>query len=439
MIDPPAKARHCILMMLAAVVLADSVPEEIQKRSLARYAFLYADAGLEWMRRWRNQLKRDATTARRARAAKSALDGLASALDDAGDVRDYLAAKRQALADLRADDLEATSALWMAINPQTVGRIVETATAAFDMLDAAPGGASILGWVGLPAGHVRRIEVACQRRDPRYWYAAADTSADLRAYTLQIAQGGPVGRRIAQINDVAANLDTLLALAPIVEDVLVPNWLVRSAIALELNSLLDLSLGPPPGGSINVTQPLLDLCRADGSPDMIVSAEDLENLAESIGAPGWRYVRWVRDSISAHVDTDLSITDIHEHLLEFDYRGVVRLAVHVLNFLDELGAGRLGLKLLLFGERKIGSWPIDPSVRAPGRPTRAIQPASLAEMFRRFDSPYMTITASNLGSPIVAGMTAGRRPAPRPPVSVEGRPPDPYLEGRLPYHRTVRI
>lgn len=439
MIDPPAKARHCVLMMLAAVTLAESVPEEIQKRALARYVFLYADAGLEWMRKWRNRLKRDPPTARQAQAMKPAVDRLAKVLDEAGDVRDYLAAKRQALADLRADDLEATTALWSAITPQSVEDVLKAAVEAFDTLNSAPPGTSIAEWVGLPDGHRSQIAAAYDRRDPRYWYAAADTSADLRPYTLLVAQGGPVGRRVAQINDVATNLDALLPLAPIVEDLILFNWFVRSAIVLEFNGLLDLTFGPPPRGSTNVMQPLLALCRADGSPDMLVAADDLERFGATIGGAGWTYLRWVRNSISAHVDTDISIWDLYEHLLELDYRGIVHVAVTVLNYLDDVGANRLGLKLLLLGERKIRSWPIDPSIAAPGRPKNPVQPASLADMFRRFDSPYMIVSASSLGSPILAGMTAGRRPSPRPPVVVQGRPPDPYRDGRLPYHRRIRL
>lgn len=439
MIDPPAKARHCVLMMLSAVALAESVPEEIQKRAMARYAFLYADAALEWMRKWRNQLKRDPPTARRAQAIKPAVDRLAEALDEAGGVRDYLAAKRQALADLRADDLEATTNLWLAITPQSVESILTAAVEAFDALEASPTGASIARWAGLPADHLRRIAGAYHRRDPDYWYAAADTSADLRPYTLQVLQGGPIGRRIAQINDVATYLEALLPLAPIVEDLLLPNWLVRSTIALELNSLLDLTLGPPPGRPFNVMYPLLGLCRADGSPDMLVAVEDLEGLAAMIGGPGWTYIRWIRNSISAHVDTAISIWDVYEHLLELDYQGIVNVAVKVLNYLDEVGSNRLGLKLLLFGERQIRSWPTDPSIAVPGRPRNPIQPASLANIFRRFDSPYMITAASSLGSGIVAGMTAGRRPRPLQPVKVDGRPPNPYIEGRLPYHRLIRI
>ena len=57
-VDAEQKARHCTLMVLAAAQLADCAPEEAQKRALARYAFVFADAGLEWMRKWRNELAR---------------------------------------------------------------------------------------------------------------------------------------------------------------------------------------------------------------------------------------------------------------------------------------------------------------------------------------------------------------------------------------------
>jgi hypothetical protein len=104
-------------MLLAAAVLADCAPEDIQQRALARYTFLYADALLEWARRWRNQLKHDPATRARAQAVKPAVQDLARTLDTTGGVRDYLAAKRQPVQAMRADDIEATAALWIAVNP----------------------------------------------------------------------------------------------------------------------------------------------------------------------------------------------------------------------------------------------------------------------------------------------------------------------------------
>src|SRR5215213_863037 len=105
MVDAPGKARHSVMLMLAAAALADCAPEDIQQRSLARYAFLYGESALVWCRRWRNQLKREPASARRALAAKASVDRLAEALHGAAGVRHYLAAKRQPAAEMRSDDI----------------------------------------------------------------------------------------------------------------------------------------------------------------------------------------------------------------------------------------------------------------------------------------------------------------------------------------------
>ena len=414
-------------MLLASAVLADSVPDDVQKRALARYAFLFGDAALVWMRRWRNQLKRDPLSRKQAQVCKPLVQRLAVALEQAGDVRDYLAAKRQSADALRASDVEATALLWAAVNPANVSAIGMATVEAFDALNEAPTGTSIVQWSVLDAPHRRAIVDALRDRDPGYWYVAADTSADLRPYTLPVAQGGPIGRRIAEVNDVALHLDVLLRLAPLLDGAPLHDWLVRSAFAVELNALLDLVAGAPPGRPAAVV-PLLDLCRADRSDDGKTAVQDLEAFRSMIGPAGWSYLRWMRNSIAAHLDDDLSLMDLYRHLLELDYPGIVRLAEHCLDFLDEVGSRRQSLKLLALGERKIAPWPIDPTVKAPGRPVRPVfRPGWLADFFRRFDSPYMIVSASSLGSGMIAGMMAGRTPRPRHKVSVP-RQPQQYLE-----------
>src|ERR1019366_8512837 len=150
-VDPPGKARHCTLMLLAASVLADCAPEDNQQRALARYTFLYADALLEWARRWRNQLKHDSVTRARAQAAKPAVQELATVLDTADGVRDYLAAKRQPGQAMRADDIETTAALWVAVNPYTVQTICAAAIRAYDELNQARDQSeSVVQLLGLP-------------------------------------------------------------------------------------------------------------------------------------------------------------------------------------------------------------------------------------------------------------------------------------------------
>lgn len=422
-----AKARHCVLMAACAAVLADLTPGERQKLVLARYTFLWADEGLGWLRRWRNELKREAATSKQARAAKPAVDRLASALEAAGEVRDYLAAKRQSAAGLRADDMEATRQLWLAVNPANVSAILKAALEAYEDLEGPNAAWAIRDCLGLTTDQVRGIERALPARDPDYWYAAADTAADLLRFTLPVAQGGPIGRRIALINDVALHLDALLRLAPVLGEALPYDFLIRSAIVSELSALLDLAVGPPPDDTRNVTFTLVDLLGAGNAPE---AADELDRLRIAIGEEGWSYLRWGRNKFGAHIDREESISHLHEHLIELDYPGIVKVAERSLDWLDALGATQLELSPLLFGERKIGSWPTDESKHAPGRPDPDRIAGSLARLFQRHDSPYIIGTAGGMGSAVVMGMTAGRKPQPRKKVTVAPRPQRRELEPR---------
>jgi hypothetical protein len=407
-------------MLVAADVLAGCAAEDIQQRTLARYVYLYADSLLLWGRRWRKQIARNPGTTKYGPKAERHLKDLALALESASGVRDHLAAKRHAVANWRADDVEATARLWSAVNPGTVNAIGAAAIAAYDTLNAAsaPAG-SIVNVMGLPAEVASAVSQALPRRDPAHWYLAADTAADQRMFTLPAAQGGELGRVIAQVNDVAAHLDVLLRIAPLLEAVLAYDWLVKSAVLVELNALLDLTLGPPPGGRYNVMFPLIEICR-HARPKHV--AEDLERLRESLGAEGWLMIRWMRNKLGAHLDDELTLSAIHQHLIELDYKGIVRLAKHVLDFLDALGASQLDLPLLLIGERKINSWSTDPTRGAPGAPSPYGSPGAMATFFRRLDSPYMAVTGSTMGSAVLAGHTSARTPQPREPVAVTGRP-----------------
>jgi hypothetical protein len=436
--DPSGKARHSTLMILAAGALADCAPEVVQKRSLARYSFLFGEAALDWLRRWRNQLKRsaDGSLRARARAAEPAVRTLAAALSAAVGVRHYLAAKRQSAGALRADDMDATRLLWLAVNPTNVQAIGWAAIEAFETLRGDGDGGPVLEMVGLPAEHRRAITSALPRRDPSHWYLAADTAADLREFTLPAAGGGELGRRITQINDIAVHLDTLLAIAPICEYAFYYDWLVRSAVVVELSALLDLALGPPPHHPRNVIYPLLDLCRNERTA---AAHQELVDLQGAIGAEGWDYVRLARNQIGAHIDSRLSMYEIHENLLFLDYRGIVRLARVVLDRLDEIGAGRLGLELLLLGERRIDSWPTDPLRPGPGRPRRDILTGTLSRFFRDLDSPYMTVSGGGLGSAVLMGITSSRVPRPRPTVAITARRPDRWVDPLVQKPLAMRI
>jgi hypothetical protein len=407
-------------MLIAAGVLAGCAPEDAQQRAIARYMYLYGDALLLWGRRWRKQIARNPATTKNAPRAQRRLRELNRALNATAGVRDHLAAKRHSVANWRADDVEGTARLWAAVNPATAGAIGGAAVAAYDALNAAsaPAG-SIVEVMGLPPEVALEVTRALPKRDPAYWYLAADTAADQRMFTLPTAQGGELGRTIAQVNDVAAHLDVLLRIAPVLEGFLAYDWFVKSAMAVELNALLDLTLGPPPGARYNVTFPLIELCRR-GRPRHV--AGELQRLRESIGTEGWLMIRWMRDKLGAHLDDHLTMSTVHQHLIELDYQGVVRLAENVLDFLDSLGARELDLPLLLIGERKINSWSTDPAQAAPGAPSPYGSPGAMAQFFRRLDSPYMAVTGATIGSAVLAGKISARTPQARERITVIGRP-----------------
>jgi hypothetical protein len=419
MVDSPGKARHCTLMLLAAGTLADCAPDDVQQRALARYTFLFADALLLWARRWRNELKRDPSRAAGARAAREPIDELEAVLDSAGAVRDYLAAKRQSVGELRPDDMEATWLLWAAVNPRTVRALGNAAVRAYDTLnEAATAEESIVQALRLSKAERGRVRSSLPARDPAHWHLAADTAADLRPHTLPAAQGGDLGRLIAQVNDVGGHLDVLLRIAPVVTDAEPYDLLVRSGIIVELNALLDLTVGPPPGHKRNVERCLIDLCRQGRAQG---AADELERLRDSIGIEGRAHIRWARNKLGAHVDDDLTCVEIRAHLLGLDYQGVVRVAEHVLDWLDALGATQLDLPLLLIGERPIRTWTTNTDAPS-GAVTPEVVPGGLAELFRTIDSPFMAATASPLGSAILAAITQRREPEPRAKITVPQPP-----------------
>jgi hypothetical protein len=87
---------------------------------------------------------------------------------------------------------------------------------------------------------------------------SSETAADLREFTLPAASGGELGRRVAQIDDVAVHLDTLLAIAPICEYAFYYDWLIH---------------------------PLLDLCRNERTA---VAHEELVHRRGTKGRMGLR-------------------------------------------------------------------------------------------------------------------------------------------------------
>lgn len=116
---------------------------------------------------------------------------------------------------------------------------------------------------------------------------------------------------------------------------------------------------------------------------------------------------------------------------------MIRLAEHVLDWLDVLGSSQIGLPLLLFGERRLASWSTDPDLATPDTPRQAAIRGALSRLFRSIDSPYLAASASSKASPALAGIIAGRKPQPRAKITVPRRldhlldPAPPRLNTRL--------
>ncbi len=185
-------------MALAAARLADLAPKEVHKRALARYTFVFADAGLGWLRIWRNELARsgDREDQRHARNCKPLLRTLEKALNEGDGVRDYLEAKRQAVSSLRGDDIDATLRLWEAVEPGRVGAICMAMREAHDALTRVEPDDSVAIWTYLPDELAEEIVRSLPAPDRNYWHLAADSAASLRPCTLPSEGGGLIGRRI---------------------------------------------------------------------------------------------------------------------------------------------------------------------------------------------------------------------------------------------------
>lgn len=137
-------------------------------------------------------------------------------------------------------------------------------------------------------------------------------------------------------------------------------------------------------------------------------------MRDSVSFETWQYIRWCRDKFGAHLDKDLGLVHLHRDLEALDYQGMILVAEHLLDWLDALGAQELDLRMLGMGERRIGVWPLDPDdPDGLARPDHTTIPGSLAGLFRSIDSPYISGAATTMGSAVVAGICAGRKPNPR--------------------------
>jgi hypothetical protein len=397
------------MMMLAAAWLADMAPLDSQSRIIGRHAFLWADSLSLWLGRWRNQLKRSPSTSRLAKNAEPIVRELRQLVERHSSIRDSLAAKRQDLHLQRDRDLEETLLLYLSVNAEAVAHLANTGVRAYDLLSSA-------GPLGedfpIDPALAERVQESLHDESATGYFFSANTYASAQDDTFPVAQGGELGRRIAQINDLASHLDVFLPLVPAVRGYLAFDWLVRSALLVELSALLDISIGPSPKArSSRKQRSLLEICRAGRSE---VGATELERLRSSIEDGGWTYLRWARNKVGAHLDDELTVLELNQHLIQLDLPGIVRVAEFAWDWLDAVACVELDLQLLLF-RATVRSEVASLSLQTQG-------PGTIAANLARHDSPYMVFAGGGaLGGPAVAGMLSGRRPRARAKIEVPMR------------------
>jgi len=421
-IDAALKGEHATRMMRVALDLASVAGDDRQARLLARYVLLHADTAVRWTRLWEQELRRSVEGRRRADGAKTPLRRLRQEYANQKNARDKLTARRQAVANRRAQDLRSTVALLQRMTHSRMTVLCQRAEAACAALGSMSPPATPLASTVLNDAHEAMAAAAL---DPSKVYTDASSYAAGEPNLLPITPTGPLGRIKMQVNDLQDHLELLNALRSLAhrrDDV---GLLLRAALIVEASTLLDLTIGPPPGKPSGHSAALifaLDRGRGEGGHNLLVQLTN-----EVIPAETRINVRDLRNRVGAHLDTRMTFADIRDTLLEVSVDDLLGLVDMTLEWLDAAACSHVDLGLLVLGHRELaGLKPAAlPTLPAP------FQPAEHADLL---DSPFGAIVGGGFGdhqNARVAGMIAGRaknrrqRWRPRPPAS-------PLLEERSP-------
>ncbi len=393
--------------MHAALQLAVVAPSDRQQRILARYVLLEADSAGRWLSRWQKGLAASATSRSTARAAKRQMRRFRREYAKQKEIRDRLVARRQAAESERAADLRRTVELWRSMSRTGADRLCECARAAC----VALGSTAELAPVLEPA-QLDKVRAALQEieLDPNAVHMDATSYATGERNLLTSIGMGSLGRRITQINDVHDQLDLLFGLRELADGVDPLGLLLRSALVVEIATLIDLTIGPPPGESPNKQDgvpliSLIDRGRGEAGFDLL---SQLGN--EIIPVESRVNVRDLRNRVAAHLDTQLTLEEIRDTIEALDVSQLFRFADVVLDWLDAAACSHVDLGLLVIGHRRMSSL----------QPTdRTVTAAFEAEQFANvLDSPVGAIVGGGFGprgTGGIAGVIAGRAKSRRVP------------------------
>jgi hypothetical protein len=405
------KAEYATQLMHVALQLAIVAPSDRQQRILARYVLLEADSAGRWLSRWHKELAASAAARSTARAAKRPMRRFRREYAKQKEIRDRLVARRQAAESERADDLRRTVELWRSMSRTGANRLCECAQAACLAL-----GSNAELTPSVDPAQLERARAALQEiaLDPNAVYTDATSYATGEQNLLTSIGTGSLGRRVTQINDVHDQLELLFGLRELAEGVDPIGLLLRSALVVEIATLIDLTIGPPPGEAPNKRDgvpliSLIDPARGEAGFDLL---SQLRN--EIIPVTSRVNARDLRNRVAAHLDTQLTLREIRDTIEALDVPELFRFADVVLDWLDAAACSHVDLGLLVIGHRKMSSL----------QPTdRTVTSAFEAEQFANvLDSPVGAIVGGGFGprgTGGIAGVIAGRAKSRRAPWWVD--------------------
>jgi len=247
-------------MAIAARALVAATPDPHRKRVIGRYVFVYLDDVVRFAPAWRNTLARDAKHRAATEAAVPALRRLQRDWEHYGEVRDFIAAKRQPrdLTDAAVDQLQSFQALGRhrrAKRRDPGGRRDGSVRPASAVSSMAP-----IQFQPQPTTElVDALEALDGLGEGGQLELTATSFGTGKAGAYSVRQGGAVGRLTPLLNDVAENIQTLRALVPHVSGLSPFDELVRCQLPTEIDELLRLSIGPAPNAPAPKSPTLLGL------------------------------------------------------------------------------------------------------------------------------------------------------------------------------------
>jgi hypothetical protein len=303
------KARYCAQMMAASTVLASTAPDDFRRRVLARSVFVYCHEFIPWARRAKNELRRDPQNRATVRILERELDALERR--DWGpyeEIRHRIAAHRQSLADDPGQAIQESAERWTDISDATVRILSEDARGIWNRL------ADVSGIPRLEQFPPISEELVAAIVDHGYERTEGLVSGvgsfdGARTDALHVVQGGDLGELNRQIVDAVRNNNMLGQLFGAVNGHEPYARVVLAAAVTEACTLVDLVYGQPQTTDPRYRQDsLLQLLERTVPASSAIAI--LRSARDALSPTALATVRSLRNTFGAHIDDDLTMTEI---------------------------------------------------------------------------------------------------------------------------------